>query len=161
MKQTNAKALAVLPESKRLSREWIREAGADSIDVFEQKCEEAINGKATTADGKEKGTVLRMPLPQSSKTVIEAGLKEYAQRVGVEDTGKAMELMVTEHTGQVGLIEAVTTTAQRLKAAKELQNSELSAEETLVKVYELIDLAILDLAASLVSVQNLDSATIH
>ena len=157
MKQANAKALVNLPESKRLSREWIREAGSDSIEKFTEKCEVALNGKAKASDGKEHGTVLKMPMPQSSKTVIDEGLKEYASRVGVEDTGKALELMVTEHTGQVGLIEAVTTTAQRLKAAKQLQDSGLSAEETLVKVYELIDAAILDLSASLEAVQNLDS----
>lgn len=161
MKQFNAKLLADLPESKRLSREWIREAGSDSMEKFEAKCEAALNGKAKPSDTKEQGTILKMPMPQSSKTVINDGLKEYAQRVGVEDAGKALELMVTEYTGQTGLLEAVTTTAQRLKQCKELRNSGLSSDEILEKVYGLIDEAILDLSASLASVQNLDSKTVH
>lgn len=161
MKITNAQALADLPESKRLSREWIRMAGSDSIEDFALKVEEEKNGKAAPSDSKEHGTVLKMPMPQSSKTVIDAGLKEFAQRVGVEDTGKALELMVVEHTGQVGLIEALTNTAQRLKQAKELRESELSSDEILEKVYALVDDAILELSAALLAVQNLDSATIH
>jgi len=157
MRQANAKALANLPESKRLSQEWIRDAGRDSMVDFDRKCDEAINGKATASDGKERGTVLKMPMPVSSKTVIEAGLKEYAEKVGVEEgnIGKAMELMVAEHSGQTSLVEAIANTARRLKEAKALQNSELSAEEVLVKVYELIDEAILELGASLAAVQNL------
>jgi len=163
MKLTNAQALANLPESKRLSREWIREAGSDSIEKFAEKCDIALNGKSTASDGKERGTVLKMPMPMSSKTVIEAGLKEYAEKVGIEEgnTGKALELMIAERTGQTGLIQAVATTARRLKEAKALQDSGLSVEETLVKVYELIDEAILELAASLSAVQNLDSDTVQ
>lgn len=163
MKLSNAKALAEFPESKRLSQEWIRDAGRDSMEKFAEKCDVALNGKATASDGKERGTVLKMPMPQSSRTVIEDGLKEYAERVGVEEgnLGKAMELLVAEKTGQTSLVEAIVNTAQRLKSAKELQNSELSAEEVLVKVYELIDESILDLASSLSAVQNLDSDTVQ
>jgi len=163
MKQANAKALAELPEAKRLSQEWIRDAGREPIEKFAERCDEALNGKSTASDGKERGTVLKMPMPVSSKTVIEAGLKEYAEKVGIEEgnIGKAMELMIAEHTGQTSLVEAVANTAKRLKEAKDLQHSGLSADETLTKVYELIDEAILELAASLASVQNLDSDTVQ
>lgn len=159
MKQANANALSDLPESKRLSREWVRLAGSMSIRKFAVKAEEEMEGKAKPSDGKEHGVVLKMSMPASRKKSVESGLKEYAKSVGIDegDTGKAVELLVIEKTGQVGLIEAITGAVQIIKVARELRDSGLSAEETLAKIYDLLgDMALL-FNSSLESVQNLDS----
>lgn len=159
MKQRNAKKMADLPESKRMSREWVRMAGSMPFKKFAPMVDEEMGDKAKASDGKEKATVLKMPVPVSRKQVIEDGLKEYAKSIGIDegDPGKAMELLVVEKTGQMGLVEAITNAVQRTKEAIELRNSGLSAEETLEKVYVLLGDMILDFEAALNGVQNLDS----
>lgn len=159
MKWTNAVALADLPESLRLSREWVRMAGSKLIKDFAEKVDEAMQGKAKASDGKEQGVVLKMSMPASRKKVVESKLKEYAKSIGINegDTGKAVETLLIEKTGQVGLIEAITNATARIKQAYELRDSGLSAEETLTKVYDLLGDMALDFNAALNSAQNEDA----
>ena len=160
MKWTNAVALADLPESQRLSREWVRMAGSMSVKDFAEKVDEVMDGKARPSDGKEHGVVLKMSMPSSRKKVVETKLKEYAKSIGINegDQGKAIETLLIEKTGQIGLIEAITNAVQRIKVARELKNSGLSAEETLAKVYELLGEMALDFQGALNSVQNHEDA---
>jgi hypothetical protein len=160
MKWTNASALADMPESQRLSREWIRAAGIDSIQVFADKVDEAMQGKARPSDGKEQGVVLKMSMPASRKKVVETKLKEYAKSIGINegDTGRAVETLLIEKTGQVGLIEAITNATARIKQAYELRDSGLSAEETLTKVYDLLGDMALDFQSALNSVHNMEES---
>ena len=162
MKLANAQALADLPESKRLSREWIRMAGSMAISEFAEKVDAEMDGKARSSDGKEQSTSFKLSMPKSRKKVVDAGLHEYAEKLGLgEDTSRALEVMVAEHTGQGSLVGSITTAVQRIKAARDLQHSGLSADEILAKVYEDLDQLILDFADALAAVQNLDSQTIQ
>ena len=158
MKHSNAQALSDLPESSRLSREWIRMAGSMSIEDFQAKVDVELDGRAKASNGKEKGTVLKMPMPLTRKKVVEAGLLEYANKVGVEngDTGKALELLVVEKKGETSLIEAITNAVQRVKDAKKLRESNLSAEELVEKLYGIMDDMVIEFSASLTAVQNSD-----
>jgi hypothetical protein len=138
MKLANAQALSDLPESKRLSREWVRMAGSMSIEDFQAKVDEVMEGKAKASDGKERGVVLKMPIPASAKDVIQSGLEEYAESIGIPkaDTGKALELLVVEKSGQPSLIEAITNAIQLIKAAKKFEKENLSADELVKKLYD-------------------------
>jgi hypothetical protein len=160
MKQANAKKLSDLPESKRLSREWVRNAGSMSMEDFAKLVDDEMGDKAKPSDGKERATVLKMPLPVSRKKVIEEGAKEYAKAVGIEegDIGKALELMVVEKTGQVGLVQAITNAAARVREAMALKESGLSADEALEKVYGLLGDMALEFQAALNNVSNDSSA---
>lgn len=156
MKQGNAKRLSELPESERLSREWIRLAGSMKLKEFGQKCDEVMGEKEKPSNSKERATILRMPMPVSRKEVIETKLEEYGEKVGLEkgDIGRALEVLVVEQTQQVSLVQAITNAVQRIKAAKELRTSGLSAEESLDKVYGLLDDMALDFQHSLQGVQS-------
>jgi hypothetical protein len=166
MKLTNAQILADLPESKRLSREWVRMAGSMGIEDFAVKIDEEMNGKARASEGKERSTILKMPMPVSRKTVIEEGAKEYGARIGLdenEDISRSIELMVIEKRGQTSLVQSITDAVQRIKAAKALSSSGLSADEILAKVYEELDAMVLEFAEALQAVQNSEShpTTVH
>lgn len=141
MKVVNAIALADLPESKRKSREWIRLAGSESVEKFQQRVDEEMDGRAKASDGKEHGTILKMPMPLSRKKHVQEGLQEYAEQTGIdkEDIGKALENLVTEKRGETTLIGAITIAVQQAQAAKKLRESYLSAEECLEKVYVILD----------------------
>ena len=160
MKQANARRLSDLPESERLSREWIRMAGSMKIKEFGKKCDEFMGDRAKPSDSKEKGTVLRMPMPVSRLEVIEKGVEKYAEVIGTDkgDLGKALEVMVVEQTQRPSLIGAITTAAQRISKARELRKSSgLSAEELLDKVYGILDDIALDFNQALATVENLDA----
>lgn len=160
MKQGNAKALADLPESKRMSRKWIRAASSKKHEEFLSDIDVEMEGVARASEGKEQGVVLKMPMPISRKKVVEEGLKEYAEKVGVVngDIGKAMELMVVEQRDQVSLVQVITNATQRIKAAWEWKKSNLSAEETVEKLYAMLDEILLEFAAGVNGLQNLESS---
>ena len=65
------------------------------------------------------------------------------------DTGKALEVLVAEHTGRVTLVSVIATAVQKLKASRDLAKSGLSVEETLAKVLESNDGIIIEFAAAL------------
>jgi hypothetical protein len=151
MKLGNAKALANLPESKRRSREWIRMAGVDEVEVFERKVDVEMEGKARPSDGKEKGVTLKLPMPLSRKDVVLPGLEEYAKKVGIEngDIGRAVEMLLVEKKDETSLIQAITNAVQRIKQAHNLRTSYLSAEEALERVMVLLDEMALEFADAL------------
>lgn len=157
MKLTNAKALADLPQSKRMETTWLRSAEVDSIDNFHEKVAEEMRDKAKPSDGKEKPSAMKMSMPASRKEVIETGLKDYARAIGVEDTGKALELLVVERTGGPTLIGAISKSTDILKTARSLKQSELSTEEVAEKLYQAVDDVLIELAAAMEQVQNLES----
>ena len=163
MKQVNAKALADLPESKRLSREWIRDAGSMSQEDFQEKVDEAMEGKARASDGKERGKVIKISVPASRKEVIETGLKEFAESVGIpaNDTGRAMELLVVEATGQKSLIEAIANATQMIREAKKLQKKNLSAEELVEKLYAMLDQMALEFKAAMDAAKNTSKPVVN
>jgi len=156
MKQANAKALADLPESKRLTEYWLRRAATDSMDTFAALIDSELDGKARESDGKERTVSLAYKMPKSRKKAVEAGLKEYAKSVGVEgDESRALELMVAEQTGSVSLIGAITNAVQRCKKVKELiEGGIMSSDEVLSQVVVLNEESILEFSQAL---QNLES----
>lgn len=158
MKQANAKKATDLPESKRLSREWVRMAGSMSMKEFKAKVDEEMNGKAVPSDTKEKSTVLKMDMPASRKKVIEEKLAVYAEKVGLnpKDPGKALEVMIVEQESGPGLIAAITNAIQRIKIIREMAHSALSAEEILERTNQQLDEMVLEFQAALTGVQNLD-----
>ena len=158
MKQANAKALSDLPESLRFSREWVRRAGSERIELFQEAVDEVMEGKAKPSDGKERGVTLKVSVPKSRKKVIEDGVKAYAEKVGMSagDPGKVLEVLLVEQQGAPSLIAAITNSIQRIKVIKELQQSNVSAEEALEKINVHLDDMVLEFQAALDSVQNLE-----
>ena len=156
MRQANAKALADLPESKRLTEYWLRRAATDSIDTFAALIDTEMDGHAKASDGKERTVNYSVKMPKSRKKAVEAGLKEYAKTVGVEgDESRALELMVAEQTGSVSLIGAITNAVQRCKKVKELiEGGIMSSDEVLSQVVILNEESILEFASALESAEN-------
>jgi hypothetical protein len=156
MKQANAKALADLPESKRLSTEWIRMAAVEKIEIFAEKCDHEMNGKARASDTKERSTTLKeVSVPASRKTVIVQKAKLYAEQHGIEpDTGKAIEMALIEATDGMTLINAITNALKRVKTCKDIIFGEYSAAEALTKVDEELDAMVLDFDAALLNKEN-------
>lgn len=151
MKLGNAEALADLPESKRKSREWIRDAGVDEVDTFRLKVDQEMDGKARSSDGKEKGVALKLDMPLSRKTFCQEGLLEYAKETGIEngDLGKALENLVAEKKGERSLVGAITNAVQRIIEIKQLRNGFLSADECLDRSFKILDDMALDFAEAL------------
>ena len=151
MKQANAKALADLPESKRMSTEWVRMAETMKCDEFAARVDTEMEGKARPSDGRERSTSMKLDMPASRKAVIEEKVKEFAESHGVDagDTGHIFELMCVETTDGVTLVGAITNALQQIKAAKEILRGELSAEEALLKVEGMLDEIVLGFSAAL------------
>lgn len=141
MRQANAKALADIPESKRLTEYWVRMAATDSIKDFADKVDKELDGKARESDGKERSVPLKVDMPKSRKKFVEAGILEFAESVGAKgDISKGLELMVTEHIGGVSLIESITKAVTIIAEIKKLEKkSSLSAAEILEKVDAQLD----------------------
>jgi len=156
MKLLNAVSLADLPESKRLSREWIRMAGSMATGAFQQRVDEELDGRAKVSDGREQGVVLRMPMPLSRKKNVQEGLQEYAEKIGIDqgDTGRALEMLLVEKKGEVSLIESITNAIQHIRVAKEVRNSGLSADEALEKVNGILDEMALGFHAALKAIHG-------
>lgn len=151
MKLSNAKALSDLPESKRQDREWLKAAADDSLKDFQAKVDLEMNGKTKESEGREPIQSFKTTLPASAKKKVEEGLKHFAESAGLDpaNTGKALEVMVAEHTGGAGLIGAITTAVAKIKAAKSMAHSGLSAEEALERVEKTLDEIVLEFAAAL------------
>ena len=154
----NAKALADLPESKRNDTAWLRMAEVDSIKVFAEKVDKALNGKARASDGKESSVKLTLGMPASRKKAVEGGLNRIAKDMGIEDPGKALEVIVAEHNGSAGLIAAITKAVQKVKAAKRIIHGDLSADEQIAQVEKLMDEMVLDFKAALDQATHGDAA---
>jgi hypothetical protein len=158
MKQANAKALADLPESKRLTEYWLRRAATDSMDTFAALIEAELDGHAKASDGKERTVSYSVKMPKSRKKVIEAGLLEFAKSVGVEgDQSRALELIVQEHTGSVSLIESITHAITKIGEIKDMKESSMSVDEIIDFVYKRLDEIIAEFQDALNGVQNLES----
>jgi len=156
MKQANARALADLPESKRFTEYWLRRAATDPIELFKKMIDEEMDGLARASDGKERTTTFKQSMPASRKKAVEAGIKEYAKEIGEQDEGRALELMVAEHTGGTSLIGAITTAIDRIDRIQDLRATLLSAEEVLEKTYEELGAIVGLFKSALQSVQNLE-----
>lgn len=141
MKQANAKALADLPESQRLSTEWVRMAETMKIEEFAAKIDEAMNGKARASDTQERSTTMKISMPASSQQVIEEKVKVYAEAHGLDggDIGNVLVAMCVETTEGDTLSGAFADVVQLIKKAKEIIRGGLSADEALGKVDNLMD----------------------
>lgn len=152
MKQANCKVLADMPESKRNSAQWLKDASHKSMKEFKAMVDEEMNGKARASDTKERSTSIKIDMPVSRKTVIEEKVKEYAQVHGLSsgDTGKVLEAMCIETTGGATLSGAIANAIQRVKKSKDyIYHSNMSAVEALSKVEEELDAMVLDFQAAL------------
>lgn len=139
MKQANAKALADLPESKRLTEYWVRMAAQDSLKDFAEKVDKEMEGKARASDGKEASSSLKVSMPVSRKNVIEMKLKQVAEEMGEQDQGRALELLLVERTEGVSLIGAITKAVTQIAEIKKLGETGLSAAEVLEKTHAALD----------------------
>lgn len=157
MKLSNAEALMDLPESKRLTEYWLRMAATDSIRDFREKLDKELEGKARPSDGREASTALKVSMPVSRKTAVEAGIKEYAKEVGVEDPGQALEMMVAEHKDGASLAIAMTKAITKIAELKTLPDSGISLEEAVLKLSAGLDEIVSLFQAALEAVQNLES----
>ena len=151
MKLANCSELADLPESKRLDREWVGWAADESMRVFADRVAKEMNGKARDSDGREHSVSMKLTMPASRRTVIEAGAKKFAERHGMDtaDVSKAIEVMVVEQSEGETLIGAITTAVAKIKEAKEFAHSGLSADEALGVLDRVMDEVILDFAHAL------------
>lgn len=153
MKLANCVALADLPESKRIDRDWLKWAADESLKDFAKRCDEETNGKAKDSDTKEHPTTMKMTMPASRQKVIEAGAKKFAEKHGLDpaDTSRAIEMMVVEQTQVEGttLIGSITGAVQKIKAAKEEVHSGISVEEGLALLEKTMDDMVLEFAAAL------------
>lgn len=158
MKQANAKALADLPESQRLTEYWLRRAATDSMDTFAALIDAELDGKARESDGKERTVNYSVKMPTSRRKAVQSGLLEYSKVVGCDgDESRALELLVAEKTGTPSLVGTITSAVQKMKQVKTWIESGLSSDEVLSKVVVLNEEMILDFAACLDSLQNLES----
>jgi hypothetical protein len=151
MRLTNAKALSDLPESQRQDREWLKAAADDSLKEFQAKVDLEMNGKTKDSDTKEPIQSFKTTMPASQKKVVEQGIKTYAAAVGIDpsNTGKVLETAMVELNYGAGLIETLTTAVQKIKAAKVLAHSGLSADEALEKVEATLDELVITFADAL------------
>jgi hypothetical protein len=138
-KQANLKILADLPESKRLTEYWLRMAATDSIKVFQGKVDKEMEGKARASDGKEASTSLKVSMPVSRRNVIEMKLKQAAEEMGEQDTGRALEMILVERTEGVSLIGAITQAIEKIAEIKKLGDTGLSVSEVLEKTNAELD----------------------
>ena len=151
MRLTNAKALSDLPDAKRADRDWLKAAADDSLKDFQAKVDLEMNGKAKNSDTKEVIRTFKTTMPESQMRAVEEGVKKYAVAVGLDptNTGKVLETAMVELNHGSGLIEVMTTAAQKVKAAKATIHSGLSMEEVVEKVEAVLDELVIDFAAAL------------
>jgi len=151
MKLSNAIALADMPESKRLDRDWVEKAACESIEYFERLVDEEMQGKARTSDTKERSTTMKITMPVSQKAVIDEKVGEFAEAhdMDPEDTGKVIEAMAVEATGGDTMLNVILHVVHRAKKIKELCESGLSADEVLAEVVKFNEENILECAAIL------------
>ena len=154
MRQANAKALAELPESKRLTEYWLRRAATDSMDTFAALIDAELDGKARDSDGKERTVSFAVKMSKSQKSV-ETGLQEISKELGCEgNDAKTIELMVAERREGVSLVGTISKAIDRIAEIKKLGNSGLSTEEALEKAYAGLDEIVADFRAALENLQN-------
>jgi len=136
MKLLNAQALADMPESKRVDREWVKAATEKPVKDFKAMVDEAMNGKARASDSKERSVKITIDVPASRKTVIEAKIQEFAEAHDMEpsDHGAVIEHALVEATGGRTMLDAILHAVQRAKKIKELAESGLSSDEVLSQV---------------------------
>lgn len=160
MKQANAKAACDVPLSVRVSPEWLEAASKESIKVFAKRVDEEMTGKARPSGTVEPNVPFKASMPASQRRAVTQGIKEYAERVGIDpaDTGTVLETMVAEQRGGVSLIEAITNAIQRIKEVKVVTHSGVSSDEALVKVEEVLDQMAIDFAAALQNASQAEEA---
>jgi hypothetical protein len=151
MKLTNAKALSDLSEEKRADRDWLKAAADDSLKDFQAKVDLEMHGKTKPSEGGETIRTFRTTMPESQMKSVDAGIKQYAVSVGLDpaNTGKVLETAMVELNHGAGLIEALTTAAQKVKAAKAVIHSGASLEEVIEKLEVTLDELVLDFAGAL------------
>lgn len=157
---TNAFALADLPESKRLDETWVKYAASESIKDFAKRIDEEMNGKSRPSDGKERTTTMKIDMPASQKTVIEAKVKDFAEAHGMDasNVGAVLEAVIIEATEGETLTGAIAGAVQKLKEIKELCESGLSSDEILAKVILINEEIILSFATALEQAGQADEA---
>jgi len=158
MKLSNAEAAIDLPDSKRKGKKWLTLAATTPIEKFKEMVEEELDGKAKASDGRERVVSISIKMPKSRKKAVEAGLLEFSKSAGCEgDESRALELLVAEKSGSPSLVGVITSAVQKLKSIKELcEQSIMSSDEILAKVLVMNEEMILDFAAALDGIQNLE-----
>lgn len=156
MKQANAKTLADLPESQRLTEYWLRRAATDSIETFKAVIDAELDGKARASDGKERSTTFKQTMPASRKKAVEEGLKDYAKEVGVDES-RALEVMVEEHRQSVSLLGSITHAIERIGTIKRLSESALSAGEILEKALTELEAIVAEFESAVLAVQQTET----
>jgi hypothetical protein len=148
---TNAKALSDLPDGKRVDREWLKSAADDSMKDFQAKVDLEMNGKTKPSEGKEPIQSFKTTMPASQKKNVEQGIKTYAAAVGLDpsNTGKVLETALVELNHGGGLIGTITTAVAKIKEAKAVAHSGLSADEALEKVERTLDELVIEFAQAL------------
>lgn len=151
MKLSNAEALADMPESQRLDRDWVEKAANESIENFARMVDEEMHDKARSSDSRERSTTLKVSMPMSQRTVIEEKIKVFAEKHDIEptDTGKVLEAAMVEVTGGDTMLDAILHAVQRAKKIKALCESGLSADEVLAQVIQINEENIEEFAAVL------------
>ena len=159
MKLANASELADLPEARRLDREWVGYAAEESMRKFADRVAKEMNGKQRDSDTKEEIITMKMSMPESRRTVIEAGAKKFAEKHGMDtsDVSRVIEVMVVEQSEGTSLIGAIAGAVQSLKKARQVADSGLSAAEALEKVLEINDSIILEFGEALAEASKRNS----
>jgi hypothetical protein len=155
MRQANAKALADLPESKRLTEYWLRRAATDSMDAFATLIDSELDGKARESGGKERVVSFAVKMSKSQKKSVETGIKEISKKFGCEgNDAKVIELMVAECGDGVSLVGTISKAIERIAAIKKLGKSGLSAAEVLEKAYVQLDEIVEEFRIALENARN-------
>jgi hypothetical protein len=160
MKDANCKAACDLPLSVRTSPEWLEWAAKDSIKAFAKRVSEEMEGKARPSGTVEPNVPFKASMPVSQRRAVTQGIKDYAEKVGIDptDTGTILETMVAEQRGGVSLIQAITNGVQHIKDIKALVASGISADEALEKAQAILDDMILEFAAALQNASQAEEA---
>jgi hypothetical protein len=155
-KLTNAEAAMDLPESKRLTEYWMRRAATDSIDAFRKAVDKELDGAEKSSNGRERVVSISIKMTKSQKKSVETGLQEFAKAAGCDgNEAKALELLVQEHVGGVGLIESIHDAITKIGEIKEMKDSSRSIEEIMDAAYVVLDEIIAEFQDALEGQKNL------
>lgn len=135
MKLSNARALADLPQSVRVTDHWVRMASMDSMKEFQRKVDKELDGRAKRSSSREVAVSLKIPMPLSRKKVIEDQLEALGERMDESDFGRILELLLEEHSQGIGLIEAIKKTLEELLILRRIESSDRPADEALKAIY--------------------------
>jgi hypothetical protein len=154
MKVTNAEALADLPQSVRITEQWVRAASLDSLKEFQGKVDRELDGRAKVSDGKEGSVNLKISMPLSRKQVIEQHLQDIAEEMDEADLGRVLELILEERSQGLTLVFAIQKALESIAGLKRMEDTQKSADEALEAMQSGLSAIVDILLAALQSVQS-------